>query len=151
LWSGDVGLGTAGWMQQVFGTVGSFILLTLAALITLLLLINHDIQVTLDRAGEFVASLPGRTRDRWHAARAAHAERAETRAALLAERRAAREVKQRERIKREKERERGRAEETKRRRDDERKPVAPPSDDEVLDRVIAERRAPAKPPKPEPA
>ena len=29
LWSGDIGLGVAGWMKQVFGSVGSFILLVL--------------------------------------------------------------------------------------------------------------------------
>ncbi len=166
LWSGDVGLGVAGWMQQVFGAVGSFILLTLAALVTVLLIVDHDIQVTLDRFEEFVASLRGRTHERWIDVKAAHAERAEARAALLAERRQEREAKQRERIKQEKERkarkneDRKRAEPKPARAAEPAKPepkrTAPlppspaPPDDDVLDEVIAERRVPAKP-KPESA
>ncbi len=167
LWSGDVGLGVAGWMQQVFGAAGSFILLTLFAAVTVLLIVDHDIQVTLDRIEEFVASLRGRTEARWVDAKAAHAERVQKRAALLAERRAERETKQREKLKREKEREREqKAERT--RGGEERKPEprpvaappppipAPPDDDEVLNDVFAERRTPAKPsprpvsPRPEP-
>src|SRR5690606_7034920 len=94
-----------GWMKQVFGAAGSFILLTLAALVTLLLIVDHDIQVTLDRAGEFVASLRGRTGEKWAAVKASHEERVEARATILAERRAEREARQKEKIKQRKERE----------------------------------------------
>jgi S-DNA-T family DNA segregation ATPase FtsK/SpoIIIE len=165
LWSGDVGLGIAGWMKQVFGAAGSFILLVLAALVTVLLLIDHDIQVTLDRAGESVASLRSRTAERWAEAKAARADRAEQRATLLAERRAEREAKQKEKLKREKERAKkhkerqsGSGEQREKERAKERKPeprpVAPtppspaPSDDEVLDDVMAQRRAATRSPQP---
>ena len=159
LWSGDVGLGVAGWMQQVFGAVGSFILLTLAALVTVLLIIDHDIQVTLDRAGEFVAAFHGRTREKLAHAKEAHEERVEARAALAAERRKEREAKQREKIKQEKDRKRRKKEEKKSDRTEpsapppepETKRIAPrppspaPPDEEVLDEVIAEHRPPVKP------
>ena len=161
LWSGDIGLGLAGWMRQVFGAAGSFILLTLAALVTALLLIDHDIQVTLDRAGEFVASLRGRTGTKLAEVKASHEERVEARAAILAERRAAREAKQKEKIRQEKERKRGKAEERKSGGAEERKPasrpVAPPppvpTDDDLIDEAIREHPRPPKPPaeaRPEP-
>ena len=161
LFSGDVGLGLAGWMKQVFGAAGSFILLALAALVTLLLIVDHDIQVTLDRAGEFVASLRGRTGEKWAEVKASHEERVEARAAILAERRAAREAKQKEKIRQEKERKRGKAEERKSGGAEERKPasrpVAPPppvpTDDDLIDEAIREHPRPPKPPaeaRPEP-
>ena len=164
LWSGDVGLGVAGWMQQVFGAVGSFILLTLAALVTLLLIVDHDIQVTLDRTGELLAAFHGRTREKLAHAKEAHEERVEARAALAAERRKEREAKQRERINKEKEHKR-KAKDTPKpsRAQAPAKPAAPeprrtaplppspaPPDDDMIDEVIAERRAPATP-KPTPA
>jgi len=154
LWSGDIGLGVAGWMQQVFGVAGSFIMLVLAALVTLLLLIDHDIQVTLDRVEESAAALQGRTRERWDNVKAAHAERAEKRAALLAERRAEREAKQKEKLKREKEREKKRKAETKQAATPKPKPrppaPRPPAPVEPSEPVRTERPTP-KPPKPEPA
>ncbi len=52
LWSGAVGLGAAGWMEHVFGTVGSILLLVLVLLVTSLLLVDHDIQRTMDRLGD---------------------------------------------------------------------------------------------------
>ena len=48
-WAGTVGIGTAGWMQNVFGEVGSFILLLLCVAVMLLLVVDHDIQRTVDR------------------------------------------------------------------------------------------------------
>ncbi|WP_263788724.1 DNA translocase FtsK 4TM domain-containing protein [Salinibacter grassmerensis] len=51
-WAGLIGIGTAGWMQNVFGEVGSFILLLLAGAVLLLLVVDHDIQRTVDRVIE---------------------------------------------------------------------------------------------------
>ena len=48
-WAGAVGIGTAGWMQNVFGEVGSLILLLLSVAVMLLLVVDHDIQRTVDR------------------------------------------------------------------------------------------------------
>jgi len=48
-WAGAVGMGIAGWMQEVFGPPGSFILLLLAVAVMLLLVVDHDIQRTVDR------------------------------------------------------------------------------------------------------
>lgn len=48
-WAGTVGIGTAGWLQHVFGEVGSFILLLLAVAVMLLLVVDHDVQRTVDR------------------------------------------------------------------------------------------------------
>jgi len=154
LFSGDLGLGLAGWMKQVFGAAGSFILLALAALVTLLLIVDHDIQVTLDRAGEFVASLRGRTGAKLAEVKASHEERASARAALLAERRAERAEKQKEKLKRQKERESAKTDARKSGRAEERKPTAPPpppmpSDDDLIDEAIREHPQPTAP-KPSP-
>ncbi|MFB6247107.1 MAG: DNA translocase FtsK 4TM domain-containing protein [Salinibacter sp.] len=51
-WAGAVGMGMAGWMQEVFGPAGSFILLLLAVAVMLLLVVDHDIQRTVDRVVE---------------------------------------------------------------------------------------------------
>jgi S-DNA-T family DNA segregation ATPase FtsK/SpoIIIE len=48
-WAGAVGMGVAGWMQGVFGQPGSFILLMLVVAVMLLLVIDHDIQRSVDR------------------------------------------------------------------------------------------------------
>jgi S-DNA-T family DNA segregation ATPase FtsK/SpoIIIE len=48
-WAGAVGMGMSGWMQGVFGQPGSFILLMLAVAVMLLLVIDHDIQKSVDR------------------------------------------------------------------------------------------------------
>ncbi len=49
VWSGIWGLGVAGWLQQITGTAGSFILLIFFLLVTFLLLIDHDVQRSMDR------------------------------------------------------------------------------------------------------
>ncbi|MEX1054399.1 MAG: DNA translocase FtsK 4TM domain-containing protein, partial [Rhodothermales bacterium] len=49
LWSGEVGLGIAGWLQRILGNVGSVGILLLLLAITSLLLVDHDIQRTFDR------------------------------------------------------------------------------------------------------
>ena len=89
-WGGTMGMGIAGWMQRIFGTVGSFILLVVGGLITLLLAIDHDIQRSIDRVSEALRAFrTGLSRwgqsiqDRW-------AERREERARRRAERREAR-------------------------------------------------------------
>jgi S-DNA-T family DNA segregation ATPase FtsK/SpoIIIE len=48
-WAGIVGLGTAGWMQNVIGQVGSFVLLLLSGAILFLLVVDLDLQRTVDR------------------------------------------------------------------------------------------------------
>ena len=56
-WAGTVGIGTAGWLQNVFGEVGSFILLFLSVAVMLLLVVDHDIQRTVDRGIEAVQAI----------------------------------------------------------------------------------------------
>lgn len=48
-WAGAIGMGMAGWMQGVFGQPGSFILLMLVVAVMLLLVVDHDIQRSVDR------------------------------------------------------------------------------------------------------
>ncbi len=76
-WAGSVGIGTAGWLQNVFGEVGSFILLLLAVAVMLLLVVDHDIQRTVDRVIDAVQAILGGVsaagtyiRDQWARARA---------------------------------------------------------------------------------
>ena len=80
-WAGLVGIGTAGWMQNVFGEVGSFILLLLAGAVLLLLVVDHDIQRTVDRVieaaraiGAGVSAAGAYISDQWSRARAHDAE-----------------------------------------------------------------------------
>ncbi|MEX0748079.1 MAG: DNA translocase FtsK 4TM domain-containing protein, partial [Rhodothermales bacterium] len=49
LWSGEVGLGIAGWLQRILGNVGSVGMLLLLLAITSLLLVEDDFQRTFDR------------------------------------------------------------------------------------------------------
>lgn len=49
VWSGAWGLGIAQWLVNVIGSVGSIVLLLLSLVVTGLLLVDHDIQRTLDR------------------------------------------------------------------------------------------------------
>jgi len=76
-WAGAAGIGTAGWLQNVFGEVGSFILLLLAVAVMLLLVVDHDIQRTVDRVIDAVqaimrgfASLGAYIQNQWAEARA---------------------------------------------------------------------------------
>lgn len=76
-WAGRVGIGTAGWMQNIFGEVGSFILLLLAGAVLLLLVVDHDIQRTVDRVIEAahtvvagVSAAGAYIQDQWTRARA---------------------------------------------------------------------------------
>jgi len=56
-WSGAVGQGTALWMQQIFGATGSLIIILTLLVSALLLLIDRDIQRTMDRLENGVAAL----------------------------------------------------------------------------------------------
>ena len=49
LWTGAWGQGVSGWMQSLFGNTGSLVLLLLTLSIITLLLIDRDIQKTIDR------------------------------------------------------------------------------------------------------
>ena len=64
-WSGAVGQGTALWMQQIFGTPGSLIILLALLATASLLLIDRDIQRTIDRVetGLIAARRAGSERD----------------------------------------------------------------------------------------
>ena len=66
-WSGAVGMGMAGWMQDVFGPPGSFILLLLAVAVMLLLVVDHDIQRTVDRVVEALRQIEAKLQS-WAAA-----------------------------------------------------------------------------------
>lgn len=56
-WSGAVGQGTALWMQQIFGATGSLIIILTLLLTALLLLVDRDIQRSMDRLENGAASL----------------------------------------------------------------------------------------------
>lgn len=62
LWSGAWGQGLSGWMGQIFGTWGSLILLLLTQLIIILLLVDHDIQRSIDRIENTIDQARTRTR-----------------------------------------------------------------------------------------
>ncbi len=146
LWSGDVGLGVAGWMTQLVGATGSLILLIVAALVALLLIIDRDIQITLDRAEESVTSLRASAKGKWDTARAASARRKEARQAHTAARRKEREAKQREKIKQEK----ARAKEQKSKQTEERKAPVPTPPVAEAPPPVATPPPPRPTPKPEP-
>ncbi len=99
-WSGAVGLGVAGWLESVLGAVGSFALLVLALLVTILLVIDRDIQTSLDRAEELFFGVRDGGRNVWASFRSGAEERKQLRAAALAERRARQEERHAEREKR---------------------------------------------------
>jgi S-DNA-T family DNA segregation ATPase FtsK/SpoIIIE len=66
-WAGAVGMGTAGWMQGVFGPPGSFILLMLVVAVMLLLVVDHDIQRSVDRVIEAVRQIEAQIQSWWTA------------------------------------------------------------------------------------
>ena len=53
-WAGAVGMGTAGWMQRILGVTGSLIVLVFTALVMVLLVVDYDIQRSIDRIVDFV-------------------------------------------------------------------------------------------------
>ena len=74
-WSGDLGLGVSGWLIGILKPVGSFIVLAVAVIVTVLLVYDRDIQTSLDRAEGAVTSLKAGATERWAQYRAASAER----------------------------------------------------------------------------
>ncbi|AEN73676.1 cell division protein FtsK/SpoIIIE [Rhodothermus marinus SG0.5JP17-172] len=74
-WSGDLGLGLAGWMTRVFGTVGALGLLLLGLASMTMLLVDHDLQRSLDRLEHLLAAAREGLRRRWQAWRQHQAER----------------------------------------------------------------------------
>ncbi|WP_456425283.1 DNA translocase FtsK 4TM domain-containing protein [Rhodocaloribacter sp.] len=89
-WSGAWGLGAAGWMQRVFGAAGSFILTLLTLVVTVLLVVDHDIQRSIDRVEEFVKTSRERLKTWRDGRRGRRAERRAERQRMLEERRAER-------------------------------------------------------------
>ncbi len=74
-WSGGIGLGVAGWMTEVLGSVGAFIVLAVGLLVTVLLAVDRDIQTSLDRVeGAVIGAKTGLT-DGWAAFREGSTER----------------------------------------------------------------------------
>ena len=78
-WSGDLGLGVSGWLTSMLKPVGSFIVLLVTVLVTVLLVYDRDIQTSLDRAEGAVTSLKSSVTARWAGYRAGAAERRELR------------------------------------------------------------------------
>jgi len=66
-WAGAVGMGMAGWMQGVFGPPGSLILLMLVVAVMLLLVVDHDIQRSVDRVIEAVHQIEAKIQSWWTA------------------------------------------------------------------------------------
>ena len=61
-WAGAVGMGTAGWMQRIVGVTGSLIVLVFTALVMVLLVVDYDIQRSIDRIVDFVRTSRERLR-----------------------------------------------------------------------------------------
>ena len=57
LWSGGLGYSIADWLIHIFGTPGSFFLLCLSILITTMLIVDRDIQRSIDRVEDAVLGL----------------------------------------------------------------------------------------------
>ncbi len=60
IWSGLWGQSLADWMSRIFGMWGSFVLLALAHLTTVLVLIDHDLQRSIDRIEQLFSSIKDR-------------------------------------------------------------------------------------------
>ena len=64
VWSGVWGLGIAEWLIRILGRTGSLSILVLSLVIVALLLVDRDIQESLDRVEGFFRTLRERLRDR---------------------------------------------------------------------------------------
>ena len=91
-WSGDLGTGVSGWLDSVLKPVGSFIVLAVSVLVTVLLVYDRDIQTSLDRAEGAVTSLKAGATERWSSFRQGAAERKVLRQKARDEARAERET-----------------------------------------------------------
>ncbi len=65
LWSGSLGLSTARWLRQLFGSTGSFLILLVGIAAIARLFIDRDIQHTFDRMEQQVRDLYQRLKKRW--------------------------------------------------------------------------------------
>ncbi len=92
-WSGVIGMGVSGWMQRVFGMAGSFILLLLSIAVALLLVVDHDIQRSIDRVVALVQSVRDRIRSAWSSFQERRSRRRSERTAAREEAREAREAR----------------------------------------------------------
>ncbi|ARA91735.1 DNA translocase FtsK [Rhodothermaceae bacterium RA] len=96
-WSGLFGQGIAGWMLSLFGSIGSLILLLLMLAVTTLLVVDHDIQRSLDRLEDVAGAARAGLSSWWNDRKARHAERQAERRQRLEERRKAAEQARRDR------------------------------------------------------
>ncbi|MEM1117768.1 MAG: DNA translocase FtsK 4TM domain-containing protein [Bacteroidota bacterium] len=91
-WSGSIGLGVSGWLTSLFKPVGSFIVLLVSVVVTILLVYDRDIQTSLDRAEGAVTGLGGGLAERWAQYRTGAAERRTLREDARAQARSEREA-----------------------------------------------------------
>ena len=87
-WAGAIGLGVAGWLTGMVGSVGAFVLIALALFVTALLVFDRDIQTSLDRLEELFAAFRDRIQEMWTAFRSGAEARKKLRGEHLQERRA---------------------------------------------------------------
>ncbi len=71
VWSGRWGFGTAAWMVRVFGTYGAIILQLLTLAVVILLMVDRDIQKSMDRIEDAVFAMKENIKD-WTARNRAH-------------------------------------------------------------------------------
>lgn len=96
-WSGALGLGVSGWLTSLLKPVGSFIVLLVSVVVTVLLVYDRDIQTSLDRAEGAVTSLKGSVTESWASYRTSAAERKQLRAKAREEAAKEREARRKER------------------------------------------------------
>jgi S-DNA-T family DNA segregation ATPase FtsK/SpoIIIE len=86
-WSGAWGEGTSGWMEQVFGSTGTFLILLVSLAVIALLLVDRDVQKSADRLEEWIIGARERLKESVASFRGARvsrkAERAEQREAKV--------------------------------------------------------------------
>ncbi|MDA1028059.1 MAG: DNA translocase FtsK [Bacteroidetes bacterium] len=92
VYSGEWGFGAAGWAQRIFGSIGSFIIIVSALTITMLLLVDRDIQRTIDRVENTFGLIQVGLRRRWATRAIRKEERKEQRELLLEETKTDREL-----------------------------------------------------------
>lgn len=69
LLGGNVGVETAEWMRRVFGAAGALVLILLILAVTVLLVVDHDIQTTVDRVEDGVRIVRDWMQGRLHESR----------------------------------------------------------------------------------
>ena len=96
-WSGAIGGGLAAGLSSIAGATGAFVVLVVGVLVTALLLVDLDIQTSLERAETAAASVRTGLAEAWASYREGAAERrtlrAEARTAALADRAARRDAR----------------------------------------------------------